>query len=221
MGAVCGCFLLNLKHIGYFLYLKFIVLTSTAVKFTLRYICRALLVDISTSMCYTSHLLKLQQFLFVVFYSLRCFMKERFETFTVLINRISRNIRKIKNLEMAQYNLRSPHISCLYYLYSAQGLTATELCERCEEDKATVSRSIEYLEENGYITCTSKNAKRYKTPITLTEKGIEAGEKIAQKINRVLDEVSTGLTEDERAAFYKSLAVISNSLDEVLKEREK
>ena len=46
-------------------------------------------------------------------------MKERFETFTVLINRISRNIRKIKNQEMAEYNLRSPHISCLYYLYMA------------------------------------------------------------------------------------------------------
>ena len=40
-------------------------------------------------------------------------MKERFETFTVLINRISRNIRKIKNQEMAEYNLRSSHISCL------------------------------------------------------------------------------------------------------------
>ena len=41
-------------------------------------------------------------------------MEERFETFTVLINRISRNIRKIKNAEMAEYDLRSVHISCLY-----------------------------------------------------------------------------------------------------------
>lgn len=45
-------------------------------------------------------------------------MKERFETFTVLINRISRNIRKIKNQEMAEYHLRSAHVSCLYYLYT-------------------------------------------------------------------------------------------------------
>ena len=44
-------------------------------------------------------------------------MNERFETFTVLINRISRNIRKIKNQEMAEYKLRSVHISCLYYLH--------------------------------------------------------------------------------------------------------
>ena len=100
-------------------------------------------------------------------------MTGRFETFTVLINRISRNIRKIKNQEMAEYNLRSSHISCLYYLYTSGGLTATDLCERCEEDKATVSRSLEYLENNGYLICESKSAKRYKSPLTLTDKGLD------------------------------------------------
>jgi len=44
-------------------------------------------------------------------------MTERFEIFTVLINRINRNIRRIKNQEMAEYDLRSAHVSCLYYLY--------------------------------------------------------------------------------------------------------
>ena len=65
-------------------------------------------------------------------------MEERFETFTVLIGRINRNIRRIKNQEMASFQLKSIHISCLYYLYSSGSLTAAELCERCEEDKAAV-----------------------------------------------------------------------------------
>lgn len=142
-------------------------------------------------------------------------MQHRFETFTVLINRISRNIRKIKNQEMAEYNLRSAHISCLYYLYSSEGLTATELCERCEEDKATISRSIDYLETNGYLTCESKSAKRYKSALILLPKGIEAGKKIADKIDGVLDEISVGLSEEERVAFYRSLSVISDSLEAV------
>ena len=97
-------------------------------------------------------------------------MKERFETFTVLVAKINRNIRKIKNLEMKDNNLRSPQISCLYYLYSSEGLTATDLCDRCEEDKATISRSLDYLEKNGYIICNSKYAKRYKSPLILTDK---------------------------------------------------
>ena len=147
-------------------------------------------------------------------------MQERFETFTVLINRISRNIRKIKNQEMAEYNLRSAHVSCLYYLYSSCGLTATELCERCEEDKATISRALDYLEKNGYLSCEARNTRRYKSPLILTEKGLEAGKKIAEKIDGVLEAISGDLTNEERLAFYRSLSIISNSLDNILKRGE-
>lgn len=147
-------------------------------------------------------------------------MKERFETFTVLINRISRNIRKIKNQEMAAYHLRSAHISCLYYLYTVEGLTATDLCERCEEDKATISRSLEYLELNGYLTCAAKHTKRYKSAFALTDKGMEAGKKIAGKIDCVLDEISVCLTEEERRAFYRSLSLVSESLDTLARKYE-
>ncbi|MBR3968306.1 MAG: winged helix-turn-helix transcriptional regulator [Clostridia bacterium] len=144
-------------------------------------------------------------------------MQQRFETFTVLINRISRNIRKIKNKEMAEYNLRSAHISCLYYLYTNKGATATDLCERCEEDKATISRAIEYLENNEYLICESKSAKRYKSQLVLTEKGKTVAKKIADKINGVLDTTSIGLSEEERVAFYRSLSIISQSLDNISK----
>ena len=148
-------------------------------------------------------------------------MEKRFETFTVLINRISRNIRKIKNQEMAEYNLRSAHISCLYYLYAARGLTATELCERCEEDKATISRALEYLEVNGFVSCDAKNAKRYKSPLLLTEKGTAFGKMISEKIDCVLEEFSVGLTEEERLSFYHGLTTISESLEAVAKNRGK
>ena len=146
-------------------------------------------------------------------------MEKRFETFTVLVNRISRNIRKIKNQEMAEYGLRSAHVSCLYYLYTGKGLTATDLCERCEEDKATISRALEYLEGEGYLFCESKSAKRYKSPLLLTEKGEQIAGLITDKINWVLKEVSTGLTEEQRLAFYRSLTIISDSLDTMARTR--
>ena len=116
---------------------------------------------------------------------------------------------------MAEYGLRSPHISCLYYLYSCESMTATDLCEKCEEDKATISRSLDYLEKNGYLICKAKYAKRYKSPLLLTEKGKEVGKKITDKINMMLDEISVGLTEKERIDFYRSLTVISDGLDAI------
>ncbi len=142
-------------------------------------------------------------------------MKERFEIFTVFVNRISRNIRKIKNQEMAEYNLRSAHVSCLYYIFRAEKITATELCEKCEEDKATISRALDYLEKNAFIVCESKSAKRYKSPLQLTEKGKVVGKKIADKIDGVLDEIGAALSEEERNEFYRCLSVISDSLESV------
>ena len=147
-------------------------------------------------------------------------MQERFETFTVLINRISRDIRRIKNQEMSAYHLRSAHVSCLYYIYSLGSVTSAELCEHCEEDKATISRALDYLEDNGFILRAPERAKRYKSPLHLTEKGTEAGKRIAEKINAVLDTVSRTLTEDERAAFYRSLSAISRSLDAIAQSSE-
>lgn len=148
-------------------------------------------------------------------------MDQRFETFTVLINRISRNIRKIKNQEMAQYDLRSVHVSCLYYLFKTPGATATDLCERCEEDKATISRALVYLEARDFLTCDTKHAKRYKTPLVLTAKGLTVGKQISQKIDGVLEQISDGLTESQRTEFYRCLSIISQSLDKVANNKEK
>lgn len=145
-------------------------------------------------------------------------MEDRFETFTVLIAKINRSIRKIKNQEMAEYGLKSHHVSCLYYLHLLNGLTVGDLCIRCEEDKATISRSLDYLEENGFIASRPQGSKRYKIPIELTPKGTEAGQNIVNKVNGVLDQVSDALTEEERIGFYRNLAAISNSLDRIADE---
>ncbi|MBQ9973837.1 MAG: transcriptional regulator [Oscillospiraceae bacterium] len=143
-------------------------------------------------------------------------MEKRYETFTILINRISRSIRRIKNNEMAEYGLRSVHISCLYYLFLSDGLTATELCERCEEDKATISRALDFLERHGYITCQSSSVKRYRAPLHLTDTGRQAGQQITDKIDRVLERISDSLCETDREIFYRSLNRISESLDSMV-----
>lgn len=61
----------------------------------------------------------------------------------------------------------------------------------------------------------SDRVKRYRNPLHLTEKGQEVGQKIAEKIGAVLDTVSRTLTEDERAAFYRSLSALSRSLNAI------
>lgn len=142
-------------------------------------------------------------------------MEQRFQTFTVLITNVYRSIHKIKTEEMAEFALKSSHVSCLYYLYLKNSLTAKELCDICEEDKANISRSIKYLEENGFLCCGEKRQKRYQSPLSLTEKGRTIGKRIAERIDSILKSASDGLNEEQRANFYNSLALISGNLQKI------
>ncbi len=142
-------------------------------------------------------------------------MEKRFQMFTVLIAKAGRCIRRIKTEEMAEFQLKSPHVSCLYYLYKTPSLTAKELCDVCDEDKANVSRSVKYLEEQGYLYSHAKGQKRYQTPLELTQRGREIAARIAEKIDRVLAQVGAVLSEGDREIFYRSLIRITDHLQSI------
>lgn len=139
---------------------------------------------------------------------------ERFRTFTVLIAKINRSIRRIKSEVMSEYRLKSPHVSCLYYLYKEETLTAKELSDICDEDKASLSRSIDQLEKSGYLSCDSDARKRYKAPLELTDAGREIAKIIVEKVDEILDFVGDCLDDGERASLYTSLEQISKRLDD-------
>ena len=142
-------------------------------------------------------------------------MYDRFQNFTVLTLNIHRCIQKIKNEEMAEFDLKAPHVSCLYYLYKNGPLTATELCDICLEDKSYVSHSLKSLEADGYVTCDSSARKRYNAPLSLTDKGLELSRRMVEKIDRVLQSAGIGVDEADREIFYSSLLKISNNLESI------
>lgn len=144
-------------------------------------------------------------------------MDERFEAFTVLISRINRSIKRLKAWEMSDLGLKGPHVSCLYYL-SLGNMTASELCERCEEDKAAVSRTLDYLEENGYINCSDSRSKRYKSPLALTEKGKAACAEINGKIAFIEATAGEGIDDESRAKMYAALSKVSDNLEKICNE---
>lgn len=148
-------------------------------------------------------------------------MEERFKKFTISMTKIRRCIQRIKAEEMAEYNLKSPHVSCLYYIYKEGSLTATQLCEICDEDKAAVSRSILQLKEEGYVSYSENSQKRYRAHIELTEKGKEIAKDLVCKIDNILNMAGEGLTEINRKIFYESLDLISSNLEKICKSYDK
>lgn len=140
-------------------------------------------------------------------------MQERFNTFTVLIAKLGRIIRRIKTEEMQEFDLKSTHVSCLYHLHLHGALTSKQLSDECGEDKAAVSRSLEYLEKNGYIYTVKDATKRYKCPLELTDKGMEVALRISKKIDGYLSIANQGISEADRTVMYKTLLTISDNLE--------
>ena len=147
-------------------------------------------------------------------------MYDRFETFTVLILKLSRYIHKIKTEEMSEFSLKSTHVSCLYYLYQRGALTAKELRDISFEDKSYISHSLRDLEARGYVQCDSTAKKRYNAAFFLTEEGRQIATRIAQRVDHVLAPIGDGLSEAERAIFYRCLHQICNNMENICERYE-
>ena len=138
-------------------------------------------------------------------------MIQRFDAFVSGITSCYKFIQRIKSMEMTEFGLKGTHVMCLYYLrQNPAGLTASQLCGLCAEDKAAISRTVSELRSQGYITSLSQKA--YRAMLTLTS----AGQEIARKFDHLIEGWVTtggdGLSDEERSDFYKVLSTIADNL---------
>lgn len=147
-------------------------------------------------------------------------MEYRFENFIKDTTAIYRYVQQIKNAEFTRLGLKGTHVMCLYFLCKhTEGLTASKLCELCDEDKASVSRAIATLKDKGYALETQPdNRKKYNSQIYLTEEGFKVAKIEAEMIENALEAGGAGLNDSDRKQFYVSLSLIANNLKEYSKK---
>ena len=106
---------------------------------------------------------------------------------------------------MHKYNLRSYHISCLYNLYKHKGITATDLVEMTQQDKASISRSIDFLQDNEYIYCQSKTLKKYKSGGYYTYNSKDLESYLNYEIQKLLDNATIQIKQIDTTGLPTSL----------------
>lgn len=137
----------------------------------------------------------------------------RFEEFTFVISSIYHHIQKIERDEMAKYGLKGPYAQYLLAMSRCpEGVTAAQLCELCDKDKAAVSRALSEMERRALVTREMANDTAYRALIKLTEEGKSAARYVREKVKLAVEIAGKGLSDSERLVFYANLRRIAENL---------
>lgn len=143
-------------------------------------------------------------------------MIRRFEVFSGAIACIYRHIQKIERAEMARYGLKGPHAQCMLALSRyPDGVTAAQLCEICDKDKAAISRTVAELVRAGMVMRCGTGSKRYRVQLRLTEQGSRIAQEVMSLAARAVEKAGTGLREEEREIFYRVIAQLASNIQQL------
>ena len=145
----------------------------------------------------------------------------RFTPFVLLIERISKNIKRIADKEMEPYGLRSAHVMCMLQLSKTEnGLSSSALAEVCGVDKAFISRITNELLEKGYIKKEEIPSKKYKTHFHLTETGMEINKKMTEIVSSYVHCVNKNVPSREIECFYEVLNAFDCEISQIANEEK-
>ena len=121
---------------------------------------------------------------------------------------------------MQSLGLKGTYVMCLYHFHQASGgLTASDLCRLCKENKAGISRILSNMARDGFIFYAGEShSKKYRARAGLTDTGKEYAVKINERITDVVAKGSEGITEQEREIFYRVLFRIEENLNQLCTE---
>ncbi|MBQ3040765.1 MAG: MarR family transcriptional regulator [Clostridia bacterium] len=144
---------------------------------------------------------------------------ERFTPFVLLIERISKNIKRIADKEMEPYGLRSSHVMCMLQLAKTKdGLSSSALADACGVDKAFISRITNELLEKGCIEKEDNSQKKYKTNFILTDKGKEINKKMTEIVSNYVRLVNQNVSKKAIENFYEVLNEFDSEISDIISD---
>lgn len=135
-----------------------------------------------------------------------------------ILGDLSRLLKVVFDRRIKGLGLTRTQWFLLAHLYRADGLTQTELSDLLELEKATVGKTIDRLEENGWILRKSDPSDRRVNRIHLTDKFAPHIEELQAKSNDVISDAFSHLDEKEFSKLVDDLIQARSILLELSKE---
>ena len=110
----------------------------------------------------------------------------------------------------------SPSVTMyLGFLYQHDGATQDDLVKAFSVDKAAIARTVQQMEENGFIRRETDSRDKRAKCIFLTEKALLHKDRIIQLQDTWHSLTSEGITHEDSAVFEKVLAKITENAKSV------
>lgn len=124
-----------------------------------------------------------------------------------LLNQKSRAIKKQLNTILNKYNLYTSQWTILYVVTKFGTMTQTDLWSYLNVEAPTVTRTLERMEQNGWVLRTPGEDKRERM-IELTEQAHNLFHTIMQEIIEMENEFLADFSEEDKKSFYQLLQKI-------------
>ena len=146
-------------------------------------------------------------------------MTDRFQQFSAAMSSINQYVLKLQREEMEKYGYKGAFAQYLMAMRrNPDGVTSAQLSEMCDKDKAAVSRVITEMIEKGLVVRKSANEKLYRAKLSLTQKGTEIADYIANQGAAAVVAVNNAFSQEELKAFYSNLDYIAERLHTISKD---
>ena len=146
-------------------------------------------------------------------------MIERVEQFVSYISMIHRDIQRIEREEMEKLGLKGAYAQYLVAMHRhPEGITAADLCEVCDKDKAAVSRAVAEMEKHGLLNKLCNQDNQYRALLKLTEHGKHAAEFVCRRAVSAVQFAAEGIDDETRKIMYRCLRSVSSRVQMICKE---
>lgn len=101
----------------------------------------------------------------------------------------------------------------LRYLAEQGQVNQKELADGCGLDVTTMSRTLDKMEQAGYLIRTRNPSCRRSCQVELTPPGLDKAEEVGRGFDRLEELLGKGMTEQERKTLLELLEKVEHNLD--------
>ena len=145
-------------------------------------------------------------------------MNKEHVTILKFISILQRNTNRYFDLILEEDGIGSGQQFFLLRIYENQDINMLDLSRLGSFDKGTVTKAVQKLTEEGYVTVTTDQNDKRVRHLHTTEKALPVIEKLYDVRNKWIDSILRNLDEDERLKLFNTLGDISGTSSAVIQK---